>query len=121
MDELRFDAWTRRRFGMAAGGSIATLFTPAATKDAVATKNRKKRRKRCRKLGRACQPGGKRTCCGKLKCDRISFEPSPQTRCCRKEGQPCGDDLERTGGVRLARGEPLINLVRAPIGAAATA
>ena len=57
-------------------------------------KKRKKRKKRCRKLGRACQPGGKRTCCGKLKCDRISFEPSPLTRCCRKEGQPCCGDLD---------------------------
>lgn len=94
MDELRFDAWTRRRFGMAAGGGIATLFTLAAAKDAVATKNKKKRKMRCRKLGRACQPGGKRTCCGKLTCDRISFEPSPKTRCCRKAGQPCGGDLD---------------------------
>jgi hypothetical protein len=94
MDDTRFDAWTRRRFGLATGGGIAALLGLAASEVAEAKKNKKKRKKRCRKLGRGCNPGGKRKCCGKLKCDRISFEPSPKTRCCRKAGQPCGDDLD---------------------------
>ncbi len=93
MDGTRFDAWTRRRFGLATGGGIAALLALAAAETAEA-KKRKKRKKRCRKLGRTCKPGGKRKCCGTLKCDRISFEPNPKNRCCRKAGQPCSDDLD---------------------------
>lgn len=88
MDETRFDAWTRRRFGLAAGGIAALpgLFGPGI---AHAGKGKKQRKKRCKKLGAGCKPGGKRRCCGSLKCDRIHFDPSPKTRCCRRKDQPC--------------------------------
>jgi hypothetical protein len=93
MPNSQFDAWTRRRFGLATGGGLATLLGLVGTSIAEA-KKRKKRKKRCRKLGRNCKPGGKRKCCGTLKCDRISFEDSPKTRCCRKEGDPCADNRD---------------------------
>jgi hypothetical protein len=88
MDDARFDAWTRRRFGLAAGGLAATALGLAGMENA---QTRKKRKKRCRKLGAGCTSGGKRRCCGTLRCDRISFEDSPRTRCCRAEDQPCAD------------------------------
>jgi hypothetical protein len=91
MEDDRFDAWTRRRFGLAAGGFAASVLGLAGIEDA---QTKKKRKKRCRKLGASCKSGGKRRCCGKLKCDRIHFEPSPKTRCCRKKDQPCNDHLD---------------------------
>jgi hypothetical protein len=89
VDDHRFDAWTRRRFGLAAGGLAATVLGFAGIEDA---QTRKKRKKRCKKLGASCKTGGKRRCCGTLKCDQISFEPSTKTRCCRKKDQPCADN-----------------------------
>ena len=96
MDDTRFDAWTRRRFGLAAGGLAATVLGLAGIEDA---QTRKKRKKRCKRLGASCKSGGKRTCCGTLRCDRISFEPSPKTRCCRKKDQPCVDNHDCCAGL----------------------
>ena len=95
MDEARFDAWTRRRIGVAAGGLATTLFGLASS-DAAAKKTRKTR---CRRLGASCKTGGKRTCCGTLKCSRISFDASPKTRCCRKKDQPCSDSADCCAGL----------------------
>jgi hypothetical protein len=97
MDDTRFDAWTRRRFGLAAGGLAATVLGLAGIEDA---QTRKKRKKRCKRLGASCKSGGKRTCCGTLRCDRISFEPSPETRCCRKKDQPCAGNHDCCAGPR---------------------
>lgn len=50
MDDSWFDAWTRRRFGLATGGGLASLFGLAALDEADAGKNKgKKRRKRRRR------------------------------------------------------------------------
>lgn len=89
MDHTRFDAWTRRRFSLAAGGGIAALLGLATTETTGAKKNGKKRKKRCRKLGTFCKPGSKRTCCGKLKCNRESSVNPAKTVCCKTEGKPC--------------------------------
>ncbi len=89
MEATHFDAWTRRRFGLVAGGLAATVLGFAGIEDA---QTRKSRKKRCKKLGVSCKTGGKRRCCGTLKCDRIHFDASPKTRCCRKKDQPCGDN-----------------------------
>jgi hypothetical protein len=89
MPEAPFDAWTRRRFGLATGGGIAALLGLAATEIAGAKKNGKKRKKRCRKLGTFCKPGSKRTCCGKLKCNRESSVNPAKTVCCKAEGKSC--------------------------------
>ena len=61
MDDDRFDAWTRRRFGRAAAASLASLCIAATPHAADAA--------RCRKLGSTCTRNGKR-CCGSLKCDQ---------------------------------------------------
>lgn len=92
MDGSRFAAWTRRRFGTLAGGMFATALGFVEREQVSA----KKKKKRCRKLGKTCKKDGnnKKKCCGSLKCDTISFEPSTQTRCCRKIGQGCADNLD---------------------------
>jgi hypothetical protein len=89
MNESRFDAWTRRRFGLAASGFAATALGLVGSENAA---TKKKRKKRCKKLGAGCKPGGKRRCCKNLRCDRIAFEPSPRKRCCRRIDQPCADN-----------------------------
>lgn len=96
MDDARFDAWTRRRFGLAAGGVAATVLGLAGIGEA---QTKKKRKKRCKTLGAGCMPGGKRRCCGSLRCDRISFSASSKTRCCRKRDQPCADSDECCAGL----------------------
>ena len=45
MDDSRFDAWTRRRFGLAAGGLSASLLGLVSLDDAAAKKKRKKKKK----------------------------------------------------------------------------
>ena len=77
MDDTRFDAWTRRRFGLAAGGVLAPLLGLARTEQAVA-------RKRCRKLGKPCVIGGRRCCKG-----RTCGGPPPDRFCCKQGGESC--------------------------------
>lgn len=90
MPEAPFDAWTRRRFGLATGSGIAALLGLVGTERAEARKkNTKKRKRRCRKLGNFCKPGGKRTCCGRLKCGKQSDVNPAKTACCKTAGKPC--------------------------------
>jgi hypothetical protein len=99
MDGPHFDAWTRRRFGIAAGNAAAALLGLTPREDAVT----KKAKKRCRKSGQTCKKGGKkRKCCGSLRCDTISFEPSTQTRCCGSLGKPCTDNRNCCGALCCA-------------------
>ena len=96
MNASRFDAWTRRRFGLTAGGLLAALPAFALPERTVASK--KKRKKRCRKLGRACA-GGKRKCCGELKCGSTGFAGELPKVCCKTAGKPCGDDRDCCEGL----------------------
>lgn len=91
MDTTRFDALTRRRFGLAAGGSSAMLLGLLSGRSVDAGKNRRKRKKRCKNLGDTCQQGGKRKCCGELRCDHHGVNSLNQTFCCKKLGRPCTD------------------------------
>ena len=92
MDGSRFDAWTRRRFGLAAGGAVGSLLVLSGS-GADAGDGKKKRKKRCLALGQSCRLGGKRKCCGKkgLSC-QIFEESSNARRCCRKGLEPCTID-----------------------------
>ena len=56
---------------------------------------KKKRKKRCRKLNAACTPGGKRKCCGELRCDRLVVNSPAQMFCCKTEGKTCSNDDEK--------------------------
>ena len=83
MDGNRFDAWTRRRFGLAAGGAFAALFAARHADDAAATK------RRCKRQGRACAVDG-RGCCGKLECTGTFVDGTwVEQACCKPDGEPC--------------------------------
>lgn len=93
MDGLRFDALTRRGFGVATGGFVATLAGLTAPEPAA-----RKKKKRCKKLSQRCQPGNKsKRCCKNLGCD-VGFGGGPKTCCLRRqavcefESQCCGDE-----------------------------
>jgi hypothetical protein len=92
MDGPEFDAWTRRRFGLAAGGALAAL---AGIREIGA----KKRKKRCKKLGATCKRRGKRKCCGQLQCDATGFASQLPTVCCKTQGKPCGNERDCCDGL----------------------
>ncbi|MCC7021923.1 MAG: hypothetical protein IT338_03805 [Thermomicrobiales bacterium] len=85
MDGSRFDAWTRRRFGLAAGGLAASLLGLAGFEETEA----KRKKKRCKKLNKPCKPKGKKKrCCKKLSCS-APFG-APDNHCCRAGANvPC--------------------------------
>jgi hypothetical protein len=85
MDAKHFDAWTRRRFGLAAGSALAALLGLRNADDAGA------RRRRCLRQGRACTFDGKR-CCGKLTCENTFVEGDWFDVCCKPDGESCTAD-----------------------------
>lgn len=101
VDGTRFDGWTRRRFGIAAGGMAATLpgvAGIAGIPDAEATRKgkNKQHKRRCRKASHACTPGGKHTCCGDLHCREVPVKMLDETEffCCKSAGKSCSGQLE---------------------------
>ena len=93
MDGSRFDAWTRRRFGLAVGGLASSLLALDGFKVAAAKKKGKK--KRCRKLGQSCTPSGGQKCCkGKGLSCQIFEETLTKRRCCRRGFESCQTDDE---------------------------
>ncbi|MGH2616380.1 MAG: hypothetical protein ACRDJC_14145 [Thermomicrobiales bacterium] len=75
MDDTRFDAWTRRRFGLTTGGLLASLLGLTALPDAATAKRKKRNRKKCKNNQKRC---------GTKKCVKGD--------CC--PGKPCGEDCE---------------------------
>lgn len=94
MDDGRFDAWTRRRFGFGLGGTVAGLFALGATKEAEGKRNaRRRRRKRCLKKNDFCTQGAKRKCCNQLRCD-FPADVSMRTHCCGRAEGKCDEDFD---------------------------
>lgn len=87
MDGSCFDLWTRRRFGLAAGGGLAALAGLAGVGEA------KRRKQRCRKPGQACGKG--KRCCGNLACD--TTPGGPGRFCCQELGAACANDKQCCG------------------------
>jgi hypothetical protein len=105
MDGSRFDAWTRRRVGLALGGGIASVLGLAQL-DLVSAKNKKKKRRRrrrrrqeqqCKALRSLCAPEEHPSCCEGLECGvpyDLSENPT-QTYCCYPlDGHPCATDRD---------------------------
>jgi hypothetical protein len=88
MDGSRFDAWTRRRFGLAAGGLAGALLGLVGRDDAVLSKKKGKKKKRCRRAGQGCTSGKKRKCCKNLDCQSIEARGGAKL-CCREVGGSC--------------------------------
>jgi hypothetical protein len=111
MDSDRFDAWTRRRFGLGigVGGAVAgllSLSSPIPSDAGKKAKRRKKRRrKRCLKKNDVCTQGGKRRCCKDLRCD-FPAALSMRTHCCARAEGKCGEDFDCCVGFQcnLGRG-----------------
>ena len=91
MDALRFDAWTRRRVGLAAGGVIASLLAPLSPREGMARK--KNEEKRCTRVGRRCRRI--RDCCGSLACEPIDGVSGQ--RCCRQQFANCSREADCCG------------------------
>ena len=93
MDGVRFDAWTRRRFGLAASGLVASVVGLAAVGGAAAET------RRCvKKPGIPC--GREQRCCrdANLACGRIRGRDGKN--CCRPAQGDCrdaGDCCDRLG------------------------
>jgi hypothetical protein len=87
VDDSRFDAWTRRHIGLAAGGFAALLLGRAGLDPAgTQAKKRKSKRKRCRQKKRTFCAG---RCCPKHhRCEGGSCLRSCPTPC--PPGQPGG-------------------------------
>jgi hypothetical protein len=92
MDGSRFDDWTRRRFGLAAGGVVAALLGLNAldveAKKKKKKKKKKRKKKRCRKLAQVCTQGGKKKCCSGQLCGHSLFS-NVGDRCCLPGGATC--------------------------------
>jgi hypothetical protein len=101
LDGSRFDAWTRRRFGLATGGAaVASLLGSIGVHEAEAKKKRKKKKK-CRKLQQSCdQSNKKKKCCNKNQlCAQVSHLGSGN-HCCKQRGQGCSEDADCCGSDR---------------------
>ena len=111
MDGSRFDNWTRRRFGLAAGGFAASLLGLARLEEAEAKNNKPKKdkkpkkAKKCKKLGTGCNPTAKfKKCCGPGVCQ--SVDSVGGNRCCQTlSGSVCSSDSECCGNMRCVGSE----------------
>jgi hypothetical protein len=93
MDGSRFDAWTRRRFGLVVGSGVASLAGLSALDDAEAKKKRKKKKK-CKKIKNGCKTSGKKKrCCKGLTCGESVALPGGN-HCCRQAQGACTDASE---------------------------
>jgi hypothetical protein len=114
MDGSQFDAWTRRRFGMAASGAaVASLLGLLGLADANAkhknkhdgnsnkNKNNNKTKKKCRKTGQSCdQTQKKKKCCNKNElCAQVRGQGSGN-RCCKQRDDGCKKDDDCCGNDR---------------------
>ncbi len=95
MDGTRFDAWTRRRFGLAAGGaSLAALLGLAGGRDAEA---KKKKKKKCRKTGQSCNQAKKNKKCCKNNELCAEVKHKDKDACCKQRGSGCKKDNDCCG------------------------
>jgi hypothetical protein len=97
VDGAQFDAWTRRRVGLLAGGLAAFLLRlPDA---GAAARNGRRKKPKCRPLRFACQDKKRRQrCCPGLFCAAV--EGLSGDRCCHAYRRPCRDDSECCGAAQ---------------------
>ena len=87
MDDTRFDAWTRRRFGLAAGGAAVSLLGLAAglPSPTGAKKTKKKRAKHnrfgCVDVGKPCRGKDAKCCSGRCQGKKPKRGEKDASRC----------------------------------------
>jgi hypothetical protein len=104
MDAARFAAWTRRRFGLAAGGALATLWSLAGIASAPAKKNKQEKLKfnefGCVDVGGKCR-GNDANCCSNI-CEgkKPKKGKKDKSRCVGHDEQGCraGQKEDGCGG-----------------------
>jgi len=101
MDGSRFDTWTRRRFGLAAGGLTATLLGLASQEEVEGKHHHHhhhhhhNHEKKCTKAGDSCTKGGKHDCCHDLHCREFNLDSVGLHLCCHTdEGKACSHGEE---------------------------
>jgi hypothetical protein len=120
LDDSQFDTWTRRRFGLAAGGAAASALgllgaiglsehQAEARRNHNKNKNRKdnkrKRKDKCRKLSDACDDNRRnQQCCNENQlCAQVS-QLGSGTFCCKQNGFNCQFDSDCCGKNRCRNG-----------------
>ena len=101
VDDSRFDTWTRRKFGLAAGGAAAGgLLALAGLDDADARRRGRRRRRRpqCRRLGQTCNDEIKeQKCCRASQlCAQVTGRGSGNF-CCQQIGSSCETSTDCCG------------------------
>jgi hypothetical protein len=107
MVSSHFDAWTRRRFGLATSGAFFALLGFGQAAGAKRRKNKKRKNKRrknrkCLPLGSGCVTGSLRRCCDSATCGAIGNNGTLQTFCCQSGGLPCSIDTDCCAGLGCA-------------------
>lgn len=103
MDGTRFDAWTRRRFGLVTGGAIASILGLAGPGDVDAgnkkrrRRRRKKNKKTCRKIGQTCNINKKKQRCCKSGQDCAQVQGLDGDRCCKEANSNCKKNTDCCG------------------------
>jgi hypothetical protein len=126
MDETQFDAWTRRRFGLAAGGAATAALAGLlgsiglSEEDAEAArkhrnnnnnknrkknKNKNKNKKQCRKLGQSCdETRKKQQCCSNTQLCAQVADLGSGNFCCKQLSQNCSSNEDCCGSNRCRSG-----------------
>jgi hypothetical protein len=111
LDGTQFDAWTRRRFGLATGGALASLIGLPLLDDAEAKKNKhkhknKNKKKKCRKLGQSCDiTQQKKKCCNsKQLCAQVKNLGSGNF-CCKQRNDSCSVNDDCCGTDKCSNGK----------------
>jgi hypothetical protein len=101
MDGSGFDAWTRRRFGLAAGGLAASVAAMAGLGDARAAKKKKKKGTNCCLRGKNCGTPGTtdKKCCTNFRCSN-----NPEECFCKSANQPCMFNVQSCSNKCLSTG-----------------
>jgi hypothetical protein len=91
MDAARFDAWTRRRFGLAAGGALAALWSLVGITPAPAKKKKKLKFNEfgCVNVGGKCR-GKDANCCSNIcQGEKPKQGKKDKSRCVAHDEQGC--------------------------------
>jgi hypothetical protein len=112
VDGSRFDAWTRRKFGLAASGMAASLLGLASIAEIDAKKKNKKKnkkKKKCRKLGQTCDINNKNQKCCNANQDCAQVQGMGSSNfCCKSHNAGCSVNTDCCGN-RKCNGGTCVN------------
>jgi hypothetical protein len=103
MDNSRFDAWTRRQFGLAAGGFAAALLGVVLGAGTEAKKKRRRKKPQlnafgCLDVGQACQGNSGLCCSGICQGKKPKKGKKDTSRCVGHNGLDCQGGADSCAG-----------------------